>query len=115
MRASVIFAPHFVHGSSIRRSRNKVGTLGEAGMIAHQTWGGSTTLSVTVRSRWRTGDGSLLLPMSAVRHGISQNTVVVRIITRPAIFPSYLKNWVLHLWYGIRWLKAYKGIQDYRR
>ena len=36
MRASVIFAPHFVHGASIRRSRNKVGTGGEAGMNALQ-------------------------------------------------------------------------------
>src|SRR5450759_1489766 len=32
MRASVIFAPHFVHGASIRRSRNKVGARGEAGI-----------------------------------------------------------------------------------
>jgi hypothetical protein len=40
MRASVIFPPHFVHGASIRRSRNKVGTGGEAGMDALQTkWG----------------------------------------------------------------------------
>src|SRR5664279_4733109 len=40
MRASVILAPHFMHGASIRRSRNKVGTGGEAGMDALQTkWG----------------------------------------------------------------------------
>src|SRR5665647_3922593 len=37
MRASVIFAPHFVHGASIRRSRNKVGAGGEASMNALQT------------------------------------------------------------------------------
>src|SRR5665647_519041 len=42
MRASVIFAPHFVHGASIRRSRNKVGAGGEAGMNALQTKCGAT-------------------------------------------------------------------------
>src|SRR5450759_2498113 len=59
MRASVIFAPHFVHGASIRRSRNKVGAWGETGMNAHHTRREHNTLS----HRWKPmidGDGGTM-------------------------------------------------------